>query len=91
MPSLLSLSFFHAICSKGYLRSARVKLCPGRDELPEVVGAQDRGVPGEVVKVVHDDGHKQVEHDETAEEDEGDKVDVGHVGAARLLRVQQLT
>ena len=31
------------------------------------------GVPGEVVKVVHDDSDEQVEHEEAAEEDEGDK------------------
>ena len=41
-----------------------------------MVGAQDGGVPGQVVEVVHDDGHEQVEHDEAAEEDEGDEVDV---------------
>ena len=35
--------------------------------------------PGEVVKVVHDDGNKEVQHDESAEEDEGDKVDVRSV------------
>ena len=55
-----------------------------------MVGAEDGGVPGEVVKVVHDDGHEEVEHDEGAEEDEGDKVDVGHVGSAGLVRIQQL-
>ena len=35
--------------------------------------------PGEVVKVVHDDGNEEVQHDESAKEDEGDKVDVGAV------------
>ena len=32
--------------------------------------------PCEVVKVVHDDGNEEVQHDECAEEDEGDEVDV---------------
>ena len=45
--------------------------------------------PCEVVKVVHDDGDEEVQHDECAEEDEGDKVDVGAVGAASLFRIQQ--
>ena len=58
------------------LRSTGVKVCPGSDEFSEVVGAEDRGVPRQIVKVVHDDGHEQVEHDEAAEEDEGDEVDV---------------
>ena len=75
--------------STRYSHSAGVKLRPGRDELAQVVGAEDGGVAGEVVEVVHDDGHEEVEHDETAEEDEADEVDVGHVRAAGLLGVQQ--
>ena len=35
--------------------------------------------PGEVVEIVHDHSHKEVEHEEAAEEDEGDKVGVGEV------------
>lgn len=54
-----------------------------------MMGPEDGGVPREVVKVVHDDGHKQVQHDEGAEEDEGHKVDVGHVTAAGLIRVEE--
>ena len=50
-----------------------------------MVGAQDGGVPGEVVEAVHDDGDDDVEHDEGAEEDEGDEVGDGEVVAARLL------
>ena len=45
--------------------------------------------PCEVVKVVHDDGNEEVQHDESAEEDEGDKVYVGAVGPAGLFRIQQ--
>ena len=55
-----------------------------------MVRAEDGGVPGEVVEVVHDDGDEEVEHDEGAEEDEGDEVEVGEGRAARLLRVEQL-
>jgi len=64
---------------KKYLRATGVKLRPGGDELPQVVGAQDGGVPRQVVKVVHDDRHKEIQHDEAAEEDEGDEIDVGHI------------
>ena len=46
--------------------------------------------PGEVVKVVHDDSHEEVQHEEAAEEDEGDKVSIGEVRTAGLLRVQHL-
>ena len=48
------------------------------------------GVPGEVVEVVHDNSHKEVEHEEAAEEDEGDEVGVGEVRTATLFRVQHL-
>ena len=44
-----------------------------------MVGTQDGTVSGEVVEVVHDDGHEQVEHEEAAEEDEGDEEGVGEV------------
>ena len=70
-------------------RSAGVEVRPCGDELAQVVGAEDGGVAGEVVEVVHDDGHEEVEHDEATEEDEADEVDVGHVRAAGLLGVQQ--
>ena len=50
---------------------------------------KEKEAPGEVVKVVHNDGDKQIEHDEGAEEDEGHKVDVGSVGAARLVGVDE--
>ena len=47
-------------------------------------------VPGEVVIVVHDHSHKEVEHEEAAEEDEGDKVGIGEVRTATLFRIQDL-
>ena len=48
------------------------------------------GVPGEVVEVVHDHSHEEVEHEEAAEEDEGDEVGIGEVRTATLFRVQHL-
>ena len=49
----------------------------------------EKKAPGEVIKVVHNDGDKQIEHDEGAEEDEGHKVDVGSIGAAGLVWVDE--
>ena len=60
---------------------------PNGDEFSQVMWSQDGGVPGQVVKVVHDDSHEEVEHDEWAEEDEGDKVDKGQRRAAVLVGV----
>ena len=64
----------------------RIILGPERDELPEVVGPKDRPVPCEVVEVVHDDGHEEIEHEEGAEHEEGYEVDVGKVGSTTLLQ-----
>ena len=44
-----------------------------------MVGAENGGVPGQVVEVVHNDGHEEVEHDEAAEEDEGDEEGISEV------------
>lgn len=52
---------------------------------------KDRWVSGEVVKVVHDDGNKEVQHNEGTQEDEGDKVDVGQRWATILVGINQIT
>ena len=50
------------------------------------MGAEDGGVPGQIVEVVHDDGHEEIEHEEGAEHEEGDEVDIGKVGSTTLLQ-----
>ncbi len=65
--------------------ASRIDGRPGRYVLAQVVGAQDRGVPGQVVEVVHNDGHEQIEHEESGEEDEANEVAVGEVHAALLV------
>ena len=53
-----------------------------------MVGPQDRGVPGEVVKVVHDDSYEKVEDEEAADHEEADEVEVGHVrSTAQALQI----
>ena len=44
------------------VRGAGVVLGPDPDELVQVVSAQDGRVSRQVVEVVHDDGHEQVQH-----------------------------
>ena len=56
-----------------------------------MMSAENRAVSGEIVKIIHDDSNKQVEHKEAAEEDKGDEEHVGQVGSTRLVRVQQLS
>ena len=41
--------------------------------------SKNGGISGKIIKVVHDDRHEQVEHQEGAQEDEGDEVDVSEV------------
>jgi len=65
--------------------AGRIDGRPGRYVLAQVVGAQDGGVPGQVVEVVHNDGHEQIEHEESGEEDEANEVAVGEVHAALLV------
>lgn len=46
----------------GYIPRCSVILCPDPDKLIQMVRAQDGGIPCQVLKVVHDDCHEQVEH-----------------------------
>lgn len=46
----------------GYIPRCSVILCPDPDKLIQMVRPQDGGIAGQVFKVVHDDGHEQVEH-----------------------------
>ena len=61
-----------------------VILGPEVHELAEVVRPEDGPVAGEVVEVVHDDSHEQVEDEEAAHDEEADEVDVGDIIAAAL-------
>ena len=70
--------------------TTRVVLAPGGDELGEVVRAKDGGVSGQVVEAVRDHSHHDVQHDEGAEEDEGDKVEIGDRVATALLWVSHV-
>ena len=54
------------------------------DKLVQVVRPEDWPVAGQVVKVVHDHRHKQVEDEEAAYDEETDEVNIGEVVAAPL-------
>ena len=54
-----------------------------------MVTTQNGAVSGQVIKTVHDDGDHDVQHDEAAQEDEGDEVGVGDVITAFLVRVDR--
>ena len=60
----------------------RVVFAPEMDKLGKMVGTKDGPIPGEVVKVVHDDSNEEVEDEEGADNEEADEVGVGNVGAA---------
>ena len=62
----------------------RVVLRPEDDKLAEMVRTQDGPVASEVIKVVHDDGNEEVEHQEGTDDEEADEVDVGKVAPTAL-------
>ena len=63
----------------------RVVFAPEMYKLGKMVGTKDGPIPGEVVKVVHDDGNEEVEDEEGANDEEADEVGIGNVGAAPSL------
>lgn len=65
----------------------RIVLGPDPHEFVEMMGAQDRRVPSEIVEIVHDDGDEEIQHEKRAEEDERHEVSVGDVGAATVRLV----
>lgn len=44
------------------LPSFMVKLCPGLYEVIKMLGSQDRPISCQIVKIVHDNSQKQIEH-----------------------------
>ena len=59
-------------------------LAPEMNKLREMVRPKNGPIPGEVVKVVHDDGNEEVEHQEGTDDEEADEVDVGKVAPTAL-------
>ena len=60
-------------------------LAPEMNKLREMVRPKNGPIPGEVVKVVHDDGNEEVEDEEGANDEEADEVGIGNIGAAPSL------
>jgi len=52
-----------------------------------MVRAKNGPISRQIVEVVHDDGHEQVQNEEGADNEEGDKVGEGKVGATTLFAV----
>ena len=51
------------------------------------MGAEDGRVSSEIIKTVSDNGNNDVQHDEGAEEDKGDEVDISDGGSTSLLGI----
>lgn len=64
-----------------------VILGPQAYELVQMVCAQNGPIPSQIVEVVHDDRHKQVDDEKRAERVERDEVKIGHVRTANFVRV----
>ena len=59
--------------------------------LIQVMGPEDGPITSEVVKVVHDDGHKQVEDQEGGHNKEGCEVDIGNIATTTSRFVSFIT
>lgn len=91
-------SFFFLLCTGGcrltsiiYLLAEWIVFAPNGDELRQVMRAQNGRVARQIVEAVHNDGDHNVEHNEAAQEDEGNKIEIGDVGAACLVRIHWQT
>ena len=62
VPEKIFSSQKHSYNKNKFLLCTRIVFSPDSDELVEMVRAQDGRVSGQVVEVVHDDGHEQVQH-----------------------------
>ena len=58
------------------------------DKFIKMMSTENWAVSSEVIKIIHDDSHKQVKHKEATQKDECDKEKVGKVGAAWLVWIQ---
>ena len=62
-----------------------VVLAPQTNELVEVMRSQNGPVARQVVKVVHDNGHEEIDDQERADDVEGDEVSIGKGCATKSL------
>ena len=61
------------------LRCRRIVLCPYSYKLVQMVSSQNGGVPGKIVKIVHNNSNEQVKHKKGAQEDECYKVGISEI------------
>ena len=51
------------------------------------MAAQNGTITSQVIETVHNDGNYNVQHDETAQENERDEVKIGDVGSTSFVRI----
>ena len=71
------------------LPATGIELWPCWDELSQMMWTQNGRITCQVIKVVHNDSNKQVEHNKRAEKNKRDKIHIGHHWTAVLPRVQR--
>lgn len=63
----------------------RIVFAPQADELVQMMRTQNTPVPGQVIEVVHNDGHEQVDDEERAQHIKGNEVGEGDAGTASVV------
>jgi len=61
----------------------RIIFGPKGHKLAQMMRSEDGPIPGEIIKIVHDDSNEKVENQEGTNDKEGDEVDVGKVGSTK--------
>ena len=74
-----------------YLHSTWIIFWPDSDEFSQMMRPQNGAVSGKVVKIIHNDSHKQVEHDKGTQKDERNEVHVGYIGTTSLIWHENFT
>lgn len=62
-----------------------IVLAPQPDELVQMMRPQYGPVPGQIIKVVHDDGDEQIDDQERAQYVERDKIRESEIGSATVV------
>lgn len=57
----------------------RIIFGPETDKLLQMVWPKDGPIPGQIVEIVHNDGHKQIYNEEWAKHEEGNEIRIGKI------------
>ena len=69
------------------LPSTRIIFRPGWNKFSQMMWSQNRTISGQIVKIVHNYSHEQVEHNKWTQKYKWDKIQVGHWRPTGLVKI----